>query len=57
LDALFRLAVHPHLDLPIHPRAPTAKDLSHSVREQMQQAIDQIRRRRRSVFWGSVFGV
>jgi 1-acyl-sn-glycerol-3-phosphate acyltransferase len=33
----------------------TAKQISHSIREQMQRAIDEMLRRRRSIFFGSVF--
>jgi 1-acyl-sn-glycerol-3-phosphate acyltransferase len=35
--------------------AATAKQISFAIREHMQQAIDEIRRRRPAVFWGSAF--
>jgi 1-acyl-sn-glycerol-3-phosphate acyltransferase len=51
---------------PLHPEqqyGPEAADddavvrrISEGLRTQMQQAIDEILRRRRRVFWGSVFG-
>jgi len=41
---------------PIHlEQQSTVKAISQEVRDRMQQAVDEILRRRRSIFWGPVF--
>jgi 1-acyl-sn-glycerol-3-phosphate acyltransferase len=49
-----------HLEHQYGPEAAhddsVVRKISGEVRSQMQQAIDELLRRRRSVFWGSVFG-